>query len=265
MFLCIDIGNSTIGFGIFLDANKSKKPSVWKIPTHPKKSKSYYKKIIADLIKKKSGIQHSVKDLDSIISSVVPSLDQIIIEAAADICGKRPLILGSKLDCGIALNVHHPGKIGPDRIANAVAGLYYFKKQFAVVDFGTATTITVIGKYKDLLGGTILPGLGIMQRSLHSEAAMLPSVRLLKPKAALGENTSSSIRSGIIYGTAGAVENIIRNMEKELSFRLKLVLTGGYSNLMSHYIKKEHILMPYLTFDGMRLIYLKNSQRTKYI
>lgn len=263
MLLCIDIGNSTIGLGLFLDELKSDRPLVRKIHSYPVKSESFYKKIIAELIKKKYAVSRQPSGLDSIISSVVPSLSPVIIKATANICGKSPLVLSSKLDCGITFNVHHPEKIGPDRIANAVSGLYHFKKQFAVVDFGTATTITVVGKYQDILGGAIMPGLDLMQRSLYSETARLPSVRLSKPKTALGKNTVSSIQSGIIHGTAGAVENIIRYMEKELNFKLKLVLTGGHSNLMSHFIKRRHILMPDLTFEGLRLIYLKNSRKAK--
>jgi pantothenate kinase type III len=62
--------------------------------------------------------------------------------------------------------------------------------------------------------------------------------------------------SGIINGTVGAVEALIKGIEKELGFRLKLVLTGGYAKLVSPLIKRKHCMAPNLTFEGLRLIYL---------
>ncbi len=253
ILLAVDIGNSTIGFGIFLNPIKNTKLFIKKIPTHPILSAEAYKKIIAEIIEH---FTHSPR-IDSIISSVVPSIDRSIIEAIKNICGRKPVIVSHKTDCGISFDVKRPEKIGADRIANAVAGFHYFKRPAAVMDFGTATTITVIGRQENLLGGTIMPGIDMMQMALYSGTAKLPPVQLKMPKTVLGKDTASAITSGIIHGTAGAAESLIKGMEKELGFRLKLVLTGGHANLMSHLIKRDHRLAPNLTFEGLRLIYLK--------
>jgi type III pantothenate kinase len=261
MLLAIDIGNSTIGLGMFLNPEKSKKLFIKKIPTHPAQSAERYKKIIAEIIEH---FTHSPK-IDAIISSVVPSLNQPITSAIKSICCKEPLIVSHKLESGLISNAAHPEKIGADRIANAVAGFHYFKRPVAIIDFGTATTVTVVSPKKShdflgmpvFLGGTIMPGIQLMQKALYSGTAKLPLISLKKPKKVLGEDTTSSIASGIINGTAGAVESLIRNMEKELGFRLKLVLTGGHAKLMSHLIQRDYILIPNLTFEGLRLIYLK--------
>jgi pantothenate kinase type III len=63
----------------------------------------------------------------------------------------------------------------------------------------------------------------------------------------------------VINGTAGAIESILRGIEKELGFRVQLVLTGGHSGLVSPLIGRRHRVRPSLTFEGLRLIYLRNA------
>jgi type III pantothenate kinase len=306
--LAVDIGNSTIGLGIFPDPARNTKLFIKKIPTHPALSAEAYKKIIAEIIEHFTHspihpFTHSPK-IDSIISSVVPHIDRPIIEAAKEICGKKPLVVSHKSVSGIAFEVSKPSGVGADRIANAAAGFYYFKKPVAVVDFGTATTITVCAPATDetsilhsntkgnenvipaeagiqrireldsrlhgndglevfsyqkhrFIGGAIMPGMELMLKSLYSGTSKLPLAVLKKPDTVLGKSTVSSIISGIVHGTAGSVEHLIKSMEKETGFELKLVLTGGHAKLMSPLIKRKHRLIPELTFYGLRLIYLK--------
>lgn len=264
MLLAIDIGNSTIGIGLFLDPSKKKNLITKKISSHPVQTPEKYKKIFSEFVKTQiSGAKSSANKIDAIVSSVVPALDQPVIKALKNICGKNPLVVSHKLDCGISFDILKPETVGADRIANAVAGFDYFKKPVAVVDFGTATTITIVGKKQNLLGGAILPGIELMQKSLYSGTARLPFFSLKSNAAALGKNTESSINSGIIYGSAGAVEKIIKNMEKELHFRLKLALTGGRAGLITGLIERDHIVSPHLTFEGLRLIHINNRTMVK--
>lgn len=273
ILLAVDIGNSTIGFGIFPNPIKNTRLLIKKIPTHPAQSTETYKEIISEFIKDCGKGQKAKgkgqEKTDAIISSVVPSIDRPIIEAIKDICGRKPIIVSHKLPCGLTFDIKMPEKIGADRIADAVAGFSYYKKPVAVVDLGTATTITVVRpkEYCDFLGtqnchpvflgGTIMPGIDLMHHALREGTAKLPPVSIKRPETVLGKDTASSMTSGIINGTAGAVEALIKGIEKELGFRLKLVLTGGHAKLVSTLIKREHCLSPNLTFEGLRLIFLK--------
>lgn len=256
--LAVDIGNTTIGMCLFLKPEDSTKFFIKRIPTHPAQLANKYKKIIVEFIDS-AGTSRNVErlEINSVISSVVPSLNKPIIKAVTEVCKKRPLIVSHLLDCGINFDVQEPEKVGADRIANAVAGFHYFNKPAAVVDFGTATTVTVVGRRQTYFGGAIMPGIDLMQKALHSGTAKLPAVCLKTPKKFLGKNTVSAITSGIMHGTAGAVEALIKGMEKELNFKVKLVLTGGHAKHISPLIKKKHIVFPGLTFEGLRLIYLK--------
>ncbi|MDI6802189.1 MAG: type III pantothenate kinase [Thermodesulfovibrionales bacterium] len=250
--LAVDIGNSTIGLALFHGPLKRNKLFIKKIPTHPVRSVETYKKIVAEFIKN-AGLQ--TQNIDTVISSVVPSAKKALAEALTQTYGKKPLV-ASYRNCKLAFHVARPKDVGRDRIANAVAGYNYFKKPVAVIDFGTATTIAVVGKQRDFIGGAILPGIDLMQKALRSGTAKLPLVSPKRPKTFTGDDTASSIMSGIIYGTIGAIDFIIKGIEKEIGYKLKLAVTGGYAELMSPLIKRMHILSPNLTFEGLRLIYL---------
>lgn len=259
--ICLDIGNSTIAMGIFLDYQKKGEFLLKKIPTTPLFSSEKYKEIIHDFIRKTK--IKDPKESDSILSSVVPKIDPLIIRALKEITGKMPVVVDYSLNCGIKLNIKNKEKIGSDRIANAVAAFDLIKKNLAVVDFGTATTVTVVEKDKNrfpaIVGGAIIPGIRLMEESLHRGTAKLPSTKISTPKEILGKDTIAAINSGILWGTAGAIEKIIKGMEKEKGFRLKLILTGGYAEIVSPLISKKNTLMPNLIFEGLRLIYLRSK------
>lgn len=262
MLLSIDIGNSTIGFGLFTDPRENDSPVTMKVPSRPVKPAGTYKKIISEFIKRETSLslqRAQPNPFDVILSSVVPSLDKPLIASIKDLFGIRPLTVSHRLETGLVFDLPNPEKIGSDRIANAAAGVHYMRKPVAVVDFGTATTITVVGLNSSLIGGAILPGLELMRKALYSETAKLPLIGPDKPLRALGNDTASAIASGTILGTAGATEALVKAMERETGLKLKLVLAGGHAKMMSPLISKRHILMPDLTFKGLRLIYLKNK------
>jgi type III pantothenate kinase len=261
MLIAVDIGNSNIGFGLFPDPLQSRSLTVRETPSHPARSSDFYKKLIAQMIKKARTVNVPDQSISAIVASVVPARNTALKNALASFCKGRQLSVNAGRNCGLTFVVKEPFKLGADRIANAVAGVTYNKgRPTAVVDFGTATTITVVGTRFTLLGGAILPGVSLMRETLHSGTAKLPNISLDALQNALGKDTASSIASGIVYGTAGAVEKIIKMMEKELEFKLQLVLTGGNAGFMSSFINRSFSLRPHLTLEGLRLIYIANKK-----
>ena len=259
MLIAVNIGNSNIGFGLFPDPLHSTSLIVRKVPTHPARTSGFYKKIIAQMIKE-THTENIPRSISAIVASVVPARNAAINKPLASFCRKRPLYVSAGINSGLTFSVKEPFKLGADRIANAVAGINCNKgRPTAVLDFGSATTITVVGKKSALLGGAIFPGIYLMLKALNSGTAKLPLVSTDALEKALGTDTASSIISGIIYGTAGAVEKLIIMMEKELKIKLQLVLTGGNAPLVSSFISRAFILRPHLTFEGLRLIYLLNT------
>jgi type III pantothenate kinase len=256
MLLAIDIGNSSINIGFFDEADLIGK---LKIPAHPKRQDHAYKNKIHDFLSK----NHKGTGLGgAIISSVVPDLTEKLCKAVMGMGAKHPIVVSAALDTGLTYGVEKPEEIGSDRIANMVAADELFGSPVLVVDFGTATTITALRDRK-FLGGAILPGIELMSASLKKGTAKLPRVDLISgdgqvPLHAMGKNTTMCILSGIIYGTAGAVERLIYEMELGESCRFKVVITGGNSVLMRGVLSREFSLDPDLTLKGLRCIHERN-------
>jgi type III pantothenate kinase len=254
MLIAVDIGNSSINIGYFT----SKGLLVQRVDTYPLRSSEEYLLIICDFLQQER-VEKNI--LGGIISSVVAGHTSVFSEALLRLFGNEEaalLTVSHKMDSGLGFKVYAPEKIGTDRIANAVAARQLYGIPVAVVDFGTATTITVVGRDGDFLGGAILPGLRLMNSALSTGASQLQGVILDVPARALGIDTAGCIRSGLFYGTAGAVERILTEIEEEEGLNLKVVLTGGYSPVMSGFVNRKHEMNVNLTLEGLKVLYGNN-------
>ncbi len=258
--LAIDIGNSTIGLGFYIDANIGKCLIVEKISLDHLKSSPTLSRMIINLLTKSFKTSKLTKQrIGVVISSVVPEWNRSAAEAVKSLC-PDPLFITHTLATGLTLKVSNPETLGSDRIVNALAGFRHFGRPVAVVDVGTATTITVVDRHSNLIGGAIMPGINMMRESLASNTAKLPLIPLPKPPSMLGTDTGSALASGIINGTVGAVENIVRGIEGEAHMKLSLILTGGHAGLIASLLKRKQVVIPDLIFEGMRLIYNLNKE-----
>ena len=128
-------------------------------------------------------------------------------------------------------------QVGSDRITNAIS-LKNNKDNFIILDFGTATTFDVLMK-KTYRGGIIAPGIKISLNILSDKASLIPKVNLKKTKKVIGVDTISAVRSGFFWGYSGLIDNIINLIKKETKKSFKLVITGGFSNLLKGSIKNK--------------------------
>lgn len=251
MLIGIDIGNSFINIGFFTKEGLL----VRKIKTHPLRSYETYTSLLKDLI---AEISIEKNTYEVIISSVVDSHTGILAKACRDMVPEKLLIVGPGVKTGLIFDIPNPEQLGSDRIANSVASYELYKGPVAVVDFGTATTISIVGKDAHYLGGAILPGVTLMNKSLANGTSKLAEVVLNPPRSALGIDTVSCIQSGLFYGTAGAVERVLNEIEKEVNLTLNTVITGGLSYIISKFLRREYELRPNLTLEGLEIIYQRN-------
>ena len=250
--IAIDIGNSSISIGFFTGAGLVTQ----KIDTLPLKSSPEYAGLINGFIKEKN-IDKTYEG--GIISSVSPGHTDALKKACKTLVAKEPLILTHKLNTGIDFQIQEPEKLGADRIAASAGACSLFGSPAAVVDFGTATTVNFISAGNVYKGGAIMPGIWLMKNALHDKTAQLPDVELSKPFSALGKNTTGNMLSGIIYGTAGAVERIIREVEEIEREGFKVVITGGGSGLVAPFLKRADYIEPSLVLKGLKYIYERNA------
>ncbi len=128
-------------------------------------------------------------------------------------------------------------QVGSDRLANAIS-VTSKKKNFIILDFGTATTFDVlIGKnYK---GGVIAPGIKLSLNTLFDKASLIPKINLKKMSKVVGKDTKSAVRSGFFWGYSGLIDNIINLIKKEKKKSFKVIITGGFSKLFKNSIKTK--------------------------
>lgn len=256
MLIAVDIGNSSINIGYFAGAE----PVVQKIGVRSVTGEAQYAALFSDFMDR-HGLEK--KGISCIISSVVPSLTGVVEKGLAQSCDEETadiLIVDHGLHTGLEFDVEAPGEIGTDRIANAVAACSLYSPPVAVVDFGTATTVTVVDLELRYIGGAIMPGLGLMNDTLEERTSKLKKVVLEAPSRALGVNTEGCIRTGLFFGTAGGVERILAEIESETGCALTVVMTGGYCPAIEKFIKRPHHVNSYLTLYGLRILHEKNKR-----
>lgn len=253
MLLTIDIGNTNIAIGIF---EKEKLTHHWRISTNKLKTSYEYGIDFCNLFFYSNILKEQVKGI--IISSVVPSLQDEIELMCNKFFNIQPLIVSPGIKTGISIKIENPKELGADRVVNAVAAFTKYKKACIVVDFGTATTFDYISEKGEYEGGLISPGLFISLGALAEKTSKLPSVDFHKPSKVVATNTVEAIQSGVFYGYIGLVKEIIKRIKLEKESNPLVIATGGISSIISKEIKEINIVDPYLTLEGLKILYEKN-------
>ncbi|MBI5203862.1 MAG: type III pantothenate kinase [Nitrospirae bacterium] len=254
--IAIDIGNSSIDIGFFIEEELF----VQKIDTNPLLQSPEYSAFFEGFIREKN-IDKMPEGI--IISSVVPGHTDAIKKACSALSKKEPVVLTHKMKTGIDFRIEEPEKLGTDRIAAAAGACGLFGAPVAVIDFGTATTLNFIGSGNKYKGGAIMPGIRLMRNSLFSDTAQLSRTKcgISKPASPLGKDTAECIRSGIVYGTAGAVQRIISEVEKAEGENFKVVVTGGNAEFIAPFLRRVDHIESALVLKGLRFIYSLSDSR----
>ncbi len=195
----------------------------------------------------------------SIICSVVPQVTNNMVQAVEKYLNSLPIVVGPGVKTGLKVNIDNPKELGPDRIANSVAGYKIAESDVVIVDLGTATTFDVVNDKKEYLGGAIAPGIKISLDALTSKTASLKSVELDLPKKVVGKNTYEAIQSGLIYGHASMIDAMIEKLLQELGTKPKIILTGGLSKTIKPALNLNAAYEEDLTLIGLEEIFNLNN------
>jgi len=114
------------------------------------------------------------------------------------------------------------------------------------------------------VGGITAPGIAISAKALWEDAAKLPKIEIAKPENVIGNDTISSMQSGLVYGQIGQAEYLIKKVKEESGMEnLKVVATGGLGRIISESTDSIDIYDANLTLKGIYLVYKKQNRRTK--
>jgi type III pantothenate kinase len=254
MLLVVDVGNTQTHFGVY-DGGELR--SHWRIPSEREATSDQLATTLLSLLAL-VGIEAD-RIQSSIVSATVPALAPQWRALAERYLGHRMLVVGPGIKTGIAIRYENPREIGPDRLVNAVAAFSRYNRSCVVVDFGTAITFDAVSAKGEYLGGLIMPGVEIALEALTERAAALPKVDITAPpKGLIGKSTVEAIRSGILHGTAAAVDGIVTLLAAELGDSPATVATGGMAATVAPYAKTLETVDDLLTLEGLRLLYDRN-------
>ena len=248
MLLAIDIGNTCIDIGLLADDAPVFRH---KFPTVPP-ANADLQRLLAPL---------AAPPVGAVIGSVVAELGTAYAEACRGLVSGLVLQASSAWDWGLCIDHDAPARIGVDRLAAAAAAHRATPTGWAtvVVDAGTALTVDAVDAEGIFRGGAIAPGLRLGLNALSAGTSFLPQVELAATTPLLGKNTTDSLRSGALHGSAALVEGLCTRMAAALDHPVAVFLTGGDAPLLQPHIAAAHTCDPDLVLRGLALAYRRHT------
>src|SRR5437762_898341 len=250
MLLAVDVGNTQTVLGLFDGEHLAEHRRLASIASRT-----------GDELGALIGEMFDLESVDGIcLSSTVPALVREF-ELFAERWAKAPiLVVGPGAKTGLPVRYDDPREVGPDRVVNAVAAKERYGVPTIVVDFGTSTNFDVVSPQGEYVGGVLAPGIEISMDALFERAARLVKVDFAEPETVIGKTTESALRSGLVYGFAGQVDGIVTRIRAELGDEsAPVIATGGLAELIAPHAKTIEKVDPYLTLEGLRLVWELNQ------
>jgi type III pantothenate kinase len=253
MLLAIDVGNTNVTLGLY---EGEKLGPHWRLATEHARMPDEYGLQFLGLLDH-AGI--SARKLTGVcLASVVPQLTQRVLLACREYLKQEPLVVDAGVKTGVRIRYEDPRTVGADRVADAVAALQLYGGPACIIDFGTATTFNAVTKDGEYLGGAITAGINLAAEALFARAAKLQRIDLQRPPSVIGRNTVHAMQSGLLFGFVSMAEGMVARFRKELGEDMKVIATGGQAEIVAGETKVIDILAPWLTLDGLRVIWELN-------
>ena len=250
MILVFDVGNTETTVGLYRGETLR---GHWRLTTDVERTPDEIALVIRALLSAdnidRSAIDHAA------IGSVVPALTAPLAEACEQAVGAKALIIDARSSLPIRLDVEEPLTVGADRIINTLAASRIYARDTIVVDLGTATTFDCITAEGVFLGGVIAPGVRTSAETLFRRTSKLPATEIAPPARVIGRRTEECIRSGVVFGSAEAIDGIVRRIKGEWPNTTVpfVVATGGLAPVFEPFCDEFDVVEPYLTLNGLRI------------
>jgi len=253
--IAVDIGNTNINIGLFIDGKEQFIKSIPGVSRDKLASclKSAWSKIpIAEssMEKKRDGVV--------VVSSVKPVWTKIIRDIVKNDLGEKIYIIGKDIPLPMSLWVDEPNKVGTDRVVSAAAAYDVVEDAIVVADFGTAVTIDLVDGNGIFLGGVICPGFEISAKALKDNTAQLPKAKITRPEAPYGKNTVEAINCGLYYSAVGMLQEVIRRYAEKIGKWPQTIVTGSGAKTIQQDCEFIDSFVPNLVVKGIVLAYKKH-------
>lgn len=248
--LVIDIGNTRIDFATFDEDGLhdpqqvlTNTPDDW-----------------PNVIEQAWEVSNTARQRQVVIGSVAPRASTTLAALIETHCGQDPLFIRDDIPLPLALDIESVEEVGVDRVCAAAAAYERAKGACAVASFGTATTIDCVSAEGRFLGGAILPGFDMALEVMHQRTAQLPRIEFERPTSPFGKNTHEAMINGVVYGTVGALREMVEQFATKLNEWPQLFITGGNAGVISEQADFVDAVVPHLTLMGIAAAYRKATQ-----
>jgi type III pantothenate kinase len=253
MLLTIDLGNTNLTIGLYEGETLAHH---WRLATDQARMPDEYGLQLLGLL---TNAERTPADLTGVcLSSVVPPLTGRVIEACQEYLKQEALVVDTQLKTGIRNLYEDPKAVGADRICDAAAVMHFYGGPACIIDFGTATTFNALTREGDYLGGAITAGINLAAEALFARGAKLQRIDLQKPPSVIGRNTTHAMQSGLLFGYVSMVDGMVTRFRAELGAEMKVIATGGLAGLIAKETPVIQVHAPWLTLDGLRIIWELN-------
>ncbi|PKO47602.1 MAG: type III pantothenate kinase [Betaproteobacteria bacterium HGW-Betaproteobacteria-22] len=168
-----------------------------------------------------------------------------------------------------------PESLGSDRWAALIASWHLYRAPCLVVNAGTAVTIDALIQhsatdktYGRFIGGMILPGLDLMQKSLELATAQLPKASLTRTTNQPGneiifsKSTADAIYDGALIAIISSMEKLAQALAKTCGTPPIIVIGGGnaaliaenFSRYAANMVAKQTVIVDNLVLKGLFLL-----------
>jgi type III pantothenate kinase len=250
VLLALDIGNTEITLGLFREATLV---AHWRLTTVADRTPDEWAAALAAFLTHAGLSPNQVRA--ACLGSVAPAVTQSVVEGVQTITGCAPAAVDARSPLPLVLDVDEPFSVGADRVLNVLAASERYRADLIVVDFGTATTFDCVTGDSRFIGGVIMPGLRTSADQLTRRTAKLPATELKPPARVIGRRTEECIQAGILFGSADAVDGIVRRIRAEWpgGGSPRAIATGGLAKLVAPLTSTIEEVDPDLTLRGLML------------
>jgi type III pantothenate kinase len=166
--------------------------------------------------------------------------------------------------CGLINGYENPNQLGVDRWLANLAAYHMVTADCLVVTAGTAITIDAIthsSQKATFIGGSITPGLQVMQTALKANTANLQGEG--GTAVHFPTNTVDAIYTGAMLGAIGAIYQQWQNLYTVVKTPPKLIVSGGDAEIiaknMQQDLAKHMIIVDNLVLRGIMLLERENA------
>ncbi len=252
--VAIDIGNTNIAIGLFLDG---KDESIQSITGEAVEQLRHHLVQAWSKIPILESSSEGKRDGVIVVSSVKPAWTEVIRRVAEEDLKENIRIIGDDIPLPISTWMDEPEKVGTDRIVAAAAAFDVVEDAVVVASFGTAVTIDLVDDHGVFQGGVICPGFEMSAKALNDETALLPKIKVHRPDTPYGKNTADAINCGLYYSIIGAMEEIVRRYAEQIGRWPQTIITGGAAAMLKEDLPFVDNHVPNLVVKGIVLAYVK--------